>query len=46
MTSKTVLDLMIGFIVTLVTQLGTTGDYSAIGDIFVHTLYISQLHTH
>jgi hypothetical protein len=40
---KRVLDWMIGFIETLFTQLGTTGNYSATG---ISTLHSSPLHTH
>jgi hypothetical protein len=39
MTYRRVLDHMIGFIDTLFTQLGTTGNYSAIADL--HTLVFS-----
>jgi hypothetical protein len=41
-TYRRVSDSMIGFIGTLYTQLGTTGNYSAIA---IPTLYRSVLHT-
>jgi hypothetical protein len=38
------IDWMIGFIVTLYTELGTTDNYSAIADL--HTLQFTVTHTH